>query len=215
MILCREAILEAREAGKIVIEPYDETLVNMNSVDVRLGPDLFRMKGRYGMRDLYHPEAREWERIEPVTALEIRTGRLDGLQPNPDWAKGVIPDDAKVFRLEPGEFYLATTLEAIGSRPPAEGETSIVPEMKSKSTFGRQGLTVALCAGLGDVGYCSRWALEVRLAGRSVVPLAVGTPIGQVVFHTGTPTASVYGGEGHYQSGDSVRFLPKPLKWRP
>ena len=86
--------------------------------------------------------------------------------------------------------------------------------MKAKSTFGRQGLTVALC-GLGDVGYCSKWALEVRLVGRSVVPLAVGTPIGQVVFHKGTPTGSVYGGAGHYQIGEEVRFLPKPLKWLP
>jgi dCTP deaminase len=124
----------------------------------------------------------------------------------------VVPDDALVFRMNPGEFYLATTLERIGSRALGPDRESIVPEMKSKSTFGRQGLTVALCAGLGDVGYHSRWALEVRLVGRSVVPLAVGTPIGQVVFHSGTRTSTEYGGSGHYQEGDAVRFLPKALR---
>ena len=215
MILCREAILDAFERGEIVIDPYDERLVNPNSVDVRFGHTLFRMKSTYGIRDLYNPNDDLWEAVSPVPAAQIRAGGIDGLLPAPSWGVGTIPDDADVFCLNPGEFYLATTYESIGTRALAADEDSIIPEMKAKSTFGRQGLTVALCAGLGDVGYCSKWALEVRLVGRSVVPLAVGTPIGQVVFHRGTPTSSVYGGTGHYQIGDDVRFLPKPLKWLP
>ena len=84
-------------------------------------------------------------------------------------------------------------------------------EGQEHEVCGRQGLTVALCAGLGDVGYCSKWALEVRLVGRSVVPLAVGTPIGQVVFHQGTPTASdcteARGTRLNVSFGEDVRFL--------
>ena len=215
MILCREAILEAYEKGEIVIDPFDLRLVNPNSVDVRFGRHLYRMKSTYGIRDLYNPNDDLWEEVKPVPAAQIRAGGIDGLLPAPSWGDGVIPDDADVFCLNPGEFYLATTYEAIGTRALSSDEPSLIPEMKAKSTFGRQGLTVALCAGLGDVGYCSKWALEVRLVGRSVVPLAVGTPIGQVVFHKGTPTASVYGGQGHYQVEGAVRFLPKPLKWIP
>ncbi len=215
MILCREAILDAYERGEIVIDPFDERLVNPNSVDVRFGGTLFRMKSTYGIRDLYNPSDELWEAFDPVPAEQIRAGGIDGLLPAPSWGQGTIPDDAQVFCLNPGEFYLATTYESIGTRALAPDQDSIIPEMKAKSTFGRQGLTVALCAGLGDVGYCSKWALEVRLVGRSVVPLAVGTPIGQVVFHKGTPTTSVYGGTGHYQIGEDVRFLPKPLKWLP
>ena len=214
MILCREAILDALETGRIVIDPFDEALVNPNSVDVRLGPELYRMHGNFGLRDLYRPDDSLWERVSPVFARDIHTRSWEGIPPAPQWAKGVVPDETPVFLLEPGHFYLATTLERIGSRAGPPDETSIIPEMKAKSTFGRQGLTVALCAGLGDVGYHSRWALEVRIAGRSVVPLAVGTPIGQVVFHTGTPTSTVYGGAGHYQDEGRVRFLPKPLRWR-
>ena len=44
MILCREAILESYERGDIVIDPFDIRLVNPNSVDVRFGSHLFRMK---------------------------------------------------------------------------------------------------------------------------------------------------------------------------
>ena len=215
MILCREDILRSYEKGEIVIDPFDMRLVNPNSVDVRFGKTLFRMKSTYGIRDLYNPHDELWEQVLPVPASQIREGGIDGLLPAPDWGVGVIPDDADVFCLNPGEFYLATTYEAIGSRALGPDEESIIPEMKAKSTFGRQGLTVALCAGLGDVGYCSHWALEVRLVGRSVVPLAVGTPIGQVVFHKGTPTATEYGGKGHYQVDGAVRFVPKPLKWIP
>ena len=215
MILCREDILKAYEAGEIVIDPFELRLVNPNSVDVRFGRTLFRMKSTYGIRDLYNPHDELWEQVLPVPASQIREGGIDGLLPAPDWGEGAIPDDAEVFCLNPGEFYLATTYEAIGSRALGPDVESIIPEMKAKSTFGRQGLTVALCAGLGDVGYCSHWALEVRLVGRSVVPLAVGTPIGQVVFHKGTPTATEYGGKGHYQVDGAVRFLPKPLKWTP
>lgn len=215
MILCRESILEAYDKGEIVIDPFDIRLVNPNSVDIRFGSTLYRMKSSCGVRDLYNPNDELWEEVSAVPAEQIRAGGIDGLLSAPGWGEGVIPDDAPVFCLNPGEFYLATTYESIGTRALAPDRDSIIPEMKAKSTFGRQGLTVALCAGLGDVGYCSKWALEVRLVGRSIVPLAVGTPIGQVVFHQGTPTQSVYGGTGHYQVDGAVRILPKALKWMP
>jgi dCTP deaminase len=86
--------------------------------------------------------------------------------------------------------------------------------MKARSTVGRQGLTVALCAGLGDVGYTSRWALEVRVVDYGDVPVAVGTPVAQVVFHTATPTDAAYEGATRYQHAGAVKFLPKPLKIR-
>ena len=82
------------------------------------------MKGRYGQRDLYRPDQTQWERIEPVTAKEIREGSMDGLPPYPNWAEGVVPDDCAVFRLEPGESYLPplwrpseVALLSLASRP--------------------------------------------------------------------------------------------------
>lgn len=208
MILTREEILKH---PKIVIEPRNEELISINSVDVRLGYDLWTIRKNFNedifpIRDLYNPDDNVWEKISPVSATIIKRNY-------PNWAKGVVPDDASCFVLESGRFYLATTLEKIGALPPDKNQQALVPEMKAKSTVGRQGLTVALCAGLGDVGYVSRWALEVRVTNDGDVPIAVGTPIAQVVFHLASPTEVCYDGESRYQNQGQVRFLPKPLKY--
>lgn len=66
MILCRESILEAHADGRIVIDPFDAELVGINSVDVRLGGEVFELVGR-DMRDLYAPDDSRWRKVEPVT----------------------------------------------------------------------------------------------------------------------------------------------------
>jgi dCTP deaminase len=187
MILCRESILEAHAEGRIVIDPFDAELVGINSVDVRLGGEVFELVGS-DMRDLYAPDDSRWRKVEPVTVAQLRAL-------NPGFGGATLRDDDLCFVFRSGGFYLATTLEA-------------------RSTVGRQGLTVALCAGLGDVGYTSRWALEVRVVDYGDVPVAVGTPVAQVVFHTATPTDAAYEGATRYQHAGAVKFLPKPLKIR-
>lgn len=205
MILTKEAILKSHKDGSIVIDPFNPELVSVNSVDIRLGSDVWKMKKR-SIRDVYSPTDKDWVKIDPITAGEVR-------QETPDFAKGILEDQDRVFLFKSGEFYLATTLEKVGtSKPKSNAACCIVPEMKAKSTVGRQGLTVALCAGLGDVGYVSRWALEVRVTDDGDVPLAIGTPIAQVVFSMATPTAHSYDGKDRYQNQNVVRFLPKPLK---
>lgn len=209
MILCREAILKAYHEGAIVIDPFEESLVSINSVDVRLGGDLFRLKHQ-DFRDLYKVDTDVWEKMETVDVSWIR-------RKIPGFGGDGLRDDDQAYILKSGEFYLGTTLERIGTAPPPPGQDAIVAEMKARSTVGRQGLTVALCAGLGDVGYQSRWALEIRVVDYGDIPLVVGTAIAQVVFHTATPTDSKYMGEGRYQQeqegvAPAVRFLPKNLK---
>lgn len=208
MILCREAIIQAREEGRIVIEPFEEQLVGINSVDVRLGNDVWELTGTEP-RDLYQDDTRRWRKLEPVKAGAFR-------QVYPDFGLDVLQDDDDCYIFRSGGFYLATSMEAIGTNINPKGKDAdyaIVPEMKARSTVGRQGLTVALCAGLGDVGYKSRWALEVRVVDNGDIVLAVGTPIAQVVFHRATPTSAAYGGDTRYQKNvGPVRFLPKPLQ---
>lgn len=203
MILCKESIIEAYNAGRIVIDPFESDLVGINSVDVRLGNDVWELTGTEP-RDLYSNDTSRWRKMEPVKA-----GALRELYPN--FGLNVLEDEDDCYIFRSGGFYLATTLEAIGTRA-LEDQEAIVPEMKARSTVGRQGLTVALCAGLGDVGYASRWALEVRVVHSGDIVLAVGTPIAQVVFHTATQTQACYDGGERYQHQGSVRFLPKPLK---
>lgn len=209
MILCREAILAAYEQGRIVIDPFEPSLVSINSVDVRLGGDIFRLRHQ-DFRDLYDVGEDAWEKVEPVEVAWVR-------QKMPGFGGEALKDDDQAFLLKSGEFYLGTSLERIGTAVPKEGEEALVAEMKARSTVGRQGLTVALCAGLGDVGYQSRWALEIRVVDYGDIPLVVGTPIAQVVFHTATPTCHHYMGQDRYQAdageaAPAVRFLPKNLR---
>ena len=49
-------------------------LINPNSVDVRFGRHLYRMKSTYGIRDLYNPNDDLWEEVKPVPAAQIRAG---------------------------------------------------------------------------------------------------------------------------------------------
>lgn len=206
MILTREAILAARKEGHIVIDPFEESLVSVNSVDVRLGREMWTLKNTSNLRDPYVAQDNLWECVEPKTVSYVRKYL------KPSFADGVLLPSDEVFLLSPGGFYLGTTLESIGTAHIPGSDKSVVAEMKAKSTFGRLGLTTALCAGLGDVGYTSQWALEIRVVSAGTIAVAVGTPVAQVVFYEGYPTDAKYEGPGRYQDGKDVRFLPKPLR---
>jgi len=85
MILCDKDILERLNRGDIVIEPWDERMLQPASVDLRLGYEILRMKPGHGLIDT----------------------RNMGLEYD------VVPCD-NGFILNPGEFILASTLERIG-----------------------------------------------------------------------------------------------------
>ncbi|MFF5481884.1 deoxycytidine deaminase [Streptomyces sp. NPDC012935] len=85
MILTGSAIREAVRDGDVIIEPFDDSRVNPNSYNYRLGPEIYRVVGEGGALD---PSPAARERLEPV----------DGR-----------------FLLRKGEFYLGHTMERIGS----------------------------------------------------------------------------------------------------
>lgn len=207
MLLTHEKLKEAIQLGKIRFEPYNEDQISINSIDVRIGFDLWEMVTTdQPFRDIYCPTEKNWKPIQTILASEVRAVM-------PSWALGVIPDNCPVFLLEPGKFYLATTLEKIGTIYQSDEEVQIIPRMAAKSTTGRQGLTVAICAGVGELHFHSRWALEVRVVDAGIVPIAVGTWLGQVTFEEGYNTDQIYDGPDRYQNKEEVRFLPKPIKW--
>lgn len=202
MILTKKRILEEHSCGMIHIDPFDPEMVSVNSVDVRLGPDMFALRRCRDLpRDLFSDPRDGWDQIYPGPPPEGHS----------------LPRDAEGFLLRSGGFYLGTTLEEIGAKEPSPGKPAIVPKMHAKSTTGRLGLTVALCAGVGDVGYHSRWALEIRVVDCGDVFLPIGTVLAQVVFFYATECSQVYGGVDNYQetpSSPSRRFLPKSLKYK-
>lgn len=206
MLLTNEAILEHKENGRIVIEPFLPESVSINSVDVRFGYDLWECAPKGTYRDIYCPSDDDWVKVEPIKAHEIRNSM-------PTWGVGVIPDHADCFLLKPNGFYIATTLEKIGAKHIKNADVQIIPRMAAKSTTGRQGLSACVDAGLGETHYQGRWAMEVRVVDAGLVPIAVGTWFAQITFEESTPTDLKYDGPDRYQDGDKIRFLPKPMRW--
>lgn len=190
-IMVRPQLIKAIEEGRIVAPIAN---VQENSINFRLGADLF-------VDDF--PGSQAIDPYAPRDFLKIAV-RRDVIGP--------------YFHLEPGRLYIGTTLEAIGTEV-VIGQRLIVPECRARSTTGRHGLTVAMCAGVGDFGYAGRWALEIVNNNAHPIILRPGTEIGQFIFYesehvaTEEDYANRYVGEGRYQKNDgSIQFLPKPYE---
>jgi dCTP deaminase len=88
VILSDRTLREQIAAGRIVIEPFDDSCIQPSSIDIKIGP-LFRVFRNH--------TARVIDVKEDMTAL---TELIE------------IPEDG-VFMLHPGEFVLGTTLERV------------------------------------------------------------------------------------------------------
>lgn len=64
----------------------------------------------------------------------------------------IIPNNGLI--LEPGQLYLARTLEYTETR-------GLVPMILGRSSVGRLGITVHITSGFGDVGFCGFWTLQL------------------------------------------------------
>lgn len=96
-VLVDRDILLAKEAGQIVIDPWDEAALGTNSYDVHLASILRTYVERIDL-DLYH---RSGGVVRQVVPLDCRVKQ--------DVEDRVIPEGGLV--LEPGELYLASTVE--------------------------------------------------------------------------------------------------------
>jgi dCTP deaminase len=169
-MLSRPDILDQHKKKNIFIQPFDLESVGTNSYDVRLGGWIFQKELAQPARKVLHP----W----------FELGDLEGIK----------PDDLVVV-IRPGESILAHTHEFIGSNC-----SFITTRMAARSTIGRSGLEITRCAGVGDVGYCNRWTLEItNNLQYHMIPLVVGRRIGQVLFDGVTPLDE--GDEDYTQSG--------------
>ena len=76
------------------------------------------------------------------------------------------------------------------------GTKDITTMIKTRSSVGRCGISICLCAGSGDVGYVNRWTLEITNHSSYTIPLRPGMRIGQMLFFkTLTPPISEYSGK--------------------
>ncbi|MDA8314906.1 MAG: deoxycytidine triphosphate deaminase [Actinomycetota bacterium] len=210
-----EEIRSAIAAGNIVVRPFRPEAIKGASLDVRLGRWCYRIVGSHpseGRGAVFNPFDKavvaayfRLDQAAPIAKLTERPGVPDSVRKELEQASG-IPEDREIILLAPGERILGHTEEFVGIR---DG----VSEMRARSTWGRCGITVALCAGWGDPGYVNRWTMEIANNNPSWVPLLVGERIAQIVFHQTGPVAHHYGDGGKYQVGDDFNGLIR--NWSP
>ncbi len=140
------------EEGRIGIEPWDPSLVQPASVDLRLGTS-FRV---------FHNHR--------TTAIDLR-------DPPTNLTEHVtVEDPGGSFVIHPGEFVLGVTEERVAL--PAD----VVARIEGKSSLGRLGLIVHATAGFVDPGFEGTLTLEITNLTRVPIKLYPGLPIAQLSF---------------------------------
>lgn len=118
------------------------------------------------------------------------------------WNEPVFHENGLII-IYPKETLLAHTKEVIG------GRNTITTEMRAKSTTARYGLSVCKCAGLGDVGFISKWTMEITNHTKHTILIKVGEPIAQILFHEIGEVNMQY--KGRYGQGEwtPMDMIPK------
>ncbi len=205
-------ITAAVKDGTIVCVPFQEQHVSEASLDFTLGQYYYR-QDREGVGGVYNP-------FDPDDVRRYFQERLEAT-PHKQWcsAHGYktfvnIPDDHPIIVLAPGERILAHTHEFVGIR--ARGGAC---EVRSRSSWGRNGVAVCFDAGWIDPGYVNRITLEIyNLNKHESVVLPVGERMGQLIFHHTGPVKGSYadgrnGMSGKYQQTDDLVELI--ANWQP
>jgi dCTP deaminase len=188
VILSDRSLREQLDAGRIVIEPLDDSLVQPSSIDVRIS-NLFRVFRNHarGVIDVKEDLQNLTELIE-IPADEHGVG-----------------DEA--FMLHPGEFVLGSTLERIAV------PDDLVGRVEGKSSLGRLGLLIHSTAGFIDAGFDGHITLELANVASLPITLYPGMKIGQVSFMQMTSPADNPYGAGAKGSKYQGQRGPTPSRY--
>ena len=183
MILSDRTLREQLDAGRIVVEPLDETLIQPSSIDVRIS-NLFRVF-----------------RNHTAAVIDVRqdlTGLTELIE---------IDDPNQAFMLHPGEFVLGSTLERIGV------PDNLVGRVEGKSSLGRLGLMIHSTAGFIDAGFDGHITLELANVASLPITLYPGMKIGQISFMEMTTPADRPYGQGAAGSKYQGQRGPTPSRY--
>lgn len=177
MLLSDEDIVREIESGRIVIEPFDEGQLQPNGYDVRVGPVYYVLEDGLDVLFPFIEELAKKSYVRRTAAEEII--HVGGRR-----VRG------RFIRLPPNGFVIAATMERIGTRE------NIAASLRCRSSLARAGISIARCAGWGDIGFDGVWTMEV--VNHLSIPhyLPVGLRVGQIVFfRAGTPAKRPYAGK--------------------
>lgn len=175
--------------GTIVSVPYNEAHIAEASMDFTLG--------HYFYKQEYQEDTKVYNPFDHEDVARYFKGPLEAM-PHAEWCEKHgyqpfenIPADHPIIVLRPGERILAHTHEFMGIR--AHGGAA---EVRSRSSWGRNGVAICFDAGWVDPGYINRITLEIyNLNMHESVVLPVGERVGQLIFHKTGPV------EGDYSDG--------------
>lgn len=198
--------------GTIVSVPFNASNVSEASLDFTLGYYFFKQE--------YSDVSKVYNPFDKNDVGRYFGGPLEAV-PHKVWCKKNgytlfenIPEDHPIIVIRPGERILAHTHEFVGIR--AHGGAC---EVKSRSSWGRNGVAVCFDAGWVDPGYINRITLEIyNLNRHESVVLPVGERIGQLIFHKTGPVEGDYsdgrgGMSGKYQHTSNLEELIHT--WKP
>ncbi len=179
VLLSDKRIVEERDAGRIIIDPFDQRQLGTNSYDCRLGHWYF----------------------QPTKFSEL-IDFTDEAQERSFWGEPHYAEDAIIVK--PGTTILGHTEEIVGARD------GITTTMHARSSIGRSSLSVCKCAGVGDVGYVSRWTMEISNHSTCSIRIPIGIRICQIKFDFVGETLKEYHGKyGQESEWTPYDMLPR------
>lgn len=206
--------------GSIVIEPFQERNLSVNSYDLTLGNYFWRQRSRHRLRMFGGPAF-----VFDPTVDDIRSV-YDLFDADEYESNSIV--------LDPGERVLGHTVEFAGgtvSSVNQDGNGGVLSAqatnsyLHSTSTAARVHVSACMCAGLGDVGYVNRWTLEITNHADYKQRLHAGSIICQLVFVSTAVPERLYTQVGRYQTETRLKklmadwspedMLPGKLKLRP
>lgn len=185
-------IREEVKNGNIEIDPYDDSRINPNSYNLRIGDSLLTYDTTsiedmdFGLANRYRHITKAGKHVDYNREII-----LDSHAKNPT-KKWIIPEDG--FLLQPGILYLGSTLERTYT-------DKYVPILNGRSSTGRLGMTVHVTAGFGDIGFDGLWTLEITVTHNLII--YPHDEILQVAFMT-TEGDRSYQYNGRYNHQDAV-----------
>ena len=179
---------EQLDAGRIVIDPLDDSLIQPSSIDVRIS-NLFRVFRNHS---------------RGVIDVKQDLTDLTELIEMPESADG---HDTEAFMLHPGEFVLGSTYERIGM------PDDLVGRVEGKSSLGRLGLMIHSTAGFIDAGFDGHITLELANVASLPITLYPGMKIGQISFQQMTTAADRPYGSGDLKSKYQGQVGPRPSRY--
>ena len=184
VILSDRSLREQLAAGRIVIDPFDDSLVQPSSIDVRVS-HLFRVFRNH---------------TAPIIDVKLDMRALTELVEMPE-------DGSEAFVLHPGEFVLGSTLERIAL------PDDLLGRVEGKSSLGRLGLLIHSTAGFIDAGWDGHITLELANVASLPITLYPGMKIGQVSFMQMTTPADHPYGNGATGSKYQGQAGPTPSRY--